>query len=337
MALNRSGPILARAAPALVGGILTDLHASLTLRAGPKQAQHVVATARRFIFAEHISRPDQVTTLSIRRYLAGRLAAGKSLKTLHNERAALSALCQILDQPTNAALAVKLRRLEKLFPHWLTKPELLQCLELAKGQDTLDTWCAILFDASTGLRLGELIRLRWLDIDWPAKQLTVRKAKGRRSRALPLNRSALLALRVQRRRTGRFQWVFPARQTWAGGWKYTDRPRHCDRWFAVLRPIADRVPKFQLAPAGSASSLWHLFRHSWASWLAQGDTNVKKLQEWGGWADLASVEVYAHLRDGYDPQIEAASILGVERAGAKKGRPGAGRSDQTHAGAPGPE
>ena len=49
--------------------------------------------------------------------------------------------------------------------------------------------------ASTGLRLGEALALRWHDIDWSAAVLTVRQTKFHKSRLVPLHPSATEPLR----------------------------------------------------------------------------------------------------------------------------------------------
>jgi len=52
--------------------------------------------------------------------------------------------------------------------------------------------------ACTGLRISEALALGDQDVDWPSGVLTVRRAKGGQSRCLPLQASAVSALRAYR-------------------------------------------------------------------------------------------------------------------------------------------
>jgi integrase len=86
-------------------------------------------------------------------------------------------------------------------PHIYTAQE-LQLLLQAAGQlgdrrgATFTTLLGLL--ACTGLRIGEALRLRDPDIDWTRALLTVHRSKFGRSRCLPLQDSALAALKRYR-------------------------------------------------------------------------------------------------------------------------------------------
>jgi integrase/recombinase XerD len=51
---------------------------------------------------------------------------------------------------------------------------------------------AVVFSLNTGLRLGEMLSLTWGDVDLERREVTVtaEKAKGKRTRRVPLNESA---------------------------------------------------------------------------------------------------------------------------------------------------
>ena len=126
---------------------------------------------------------------------------------------------------------------------------------------------------------------------------------------MPLSRSARVALRFQRFRTGKFRQVFPARQTWRGGWRYVDRPRAANWWKRAIAPIQDAIPLFRSLPGCSTGRGWHLFRHTFASRAAQAGVSLYKLAQWLGHSDIRTTQRYAHLQVGFDEQIEAASPL----------------------------
>ncbi len=94
----------------------------------------------------------------------------------------------------------------------------------------------------TGLRTGELIALRWCDVDWLNKRVCVRIAlskkvftptKGRRMRWVPLLPPALAALESQLAHTGEAgRWVFNNPVT-NDRWSSSERLRR--RWVRALK------------------------------------------------------------------------------------------------------
>ena len=71
-----------------------------------------------------------------------------------------------------------------------------------------------------------------------------------------------------------------------------------------LKPVQEAFPEFRQLPGKSIGRGFHLFRHTFASELAEADVNLKKIQEWMGHSDIKMTERYVHLRKKYDPDIE---------------------------------
>lgn len=112
----------------------------------------------------------------------------------------------------------------------------------------------------TGLRTGELIALRWCDIDWGNKRVCVRIAlskrvftptKGRRMRWVPLLPPALAALECQLAHTGE-----------AGRWVFNNPVTH-DRWSSSER-LRRRWAR-ALKAAGVRYRYQYQTRHTYAS------------------------------------------------------------------------
>ena len=63
---------------------------------------------------------------------------------------------------------------------------------------------AVLLSMNTGLRRGEVLKLRWACVDFERRLLTVegRNAKNRQTRHVPLNEEAMSALRRWREQSG---------------------------------------------------------------------------------------------------------------------------------------
>jgi integrase len=150
------------------------------------------------------TRVAQLGVALVLTYRQERLGEGTSPGTVNYEVAAVTRMLRwgarnniIGSNPLDAVKAV---------PHLRPKdgralaPEEVQALLDASPERWRDVWYAYLV---TGVRLRELIRLTFDDIDWEACELIVRahKAKGKRERRIPLD--ARLADIIRRREAGR--------------------------------------------------------------------------------------------------------------------------------------
>ena len=291
-------------------GLLREFSQAANLTASPAQVRRIVSVLKAFAWRDPLAIAGQMTVAAIEQYLGGLAERGRSLKTVQNHRAALSRFCEFLLGrgllASNPCQPVRVRRPEKVLPRWLDDAELKQVLAIARARGLWPEACLAL---ATGLRLSELIRLEWADVDFTRRCLVVRKSKSRQPRVVPLSRSALVALRMQRRQTRRFTYVFPARRTCRACCRFVDKPRAINWWGRALGPIKAAVPKFNSLPGKSTGRGWHLFRHTFASRAVQAGVSLYKLAQWMGHGDMQTTRLYAHLQVGFDEQIEAASPL----------------------------
>ena len=307
--------------------LVAGFEQAAALSAGHKQVRAMAAIVRAFLWSAGITRPDEISVAAVESYLAGLVRRGRSRKTLWNHRSAISRFCEFLRArgllEADPCRAVRLRRPEETVPRWLDDGEIEQVLGLARAEGI---WPEVCLALATGLRLGELIRLQWADVDVAGRSLVVRKSKTGRGRVVPLCAAALEALAEQRERTGQMACVFPGRQTWPGGWRYVDRPRPRNWWERAIRPLQQAVPKFLQGMAACATGRgWHLFRHTFASKLAQGGggapgVSIWKIAAWLGHSDVRTTRIYAHLRAGFDVEIERAMpvLAGAPQKGDRR-------------------
>ncbi len=131
----------------------------------------------------------------------------------------------------------------------------------------------------SGMRKGELLNLKWRDVDLDRRFLTIRNPKGGRDVSIPLNDLALDVLR-QHPRTGS-EYVFPGRD----GGKRSDFKR-----------IANRVKEKAGLPKDFRPL--HGLRHNFASALASsGEVDMYTLQRLMTHKSPLMTQRYAHLRD----------------------------------------
>lgn len=306
---GRSSSVRAGRSPRL-RELLVEFGATVRLTVTERQSRSMDGVVRRFLWQAGIEWPWQISIATVAAYLARLAGIGRADKTVLNHRSALSSFCEFLRSrgllDGNPCRHVRVRRPERQLPRYLSAAEVGEVLRLARAHGI---WPEVCFALSTGLRLSEIIRLQWSDVDVGRRCLSVRKSKSRRPRVVPLNRAARAALARQRRRSGGFHFVFPARQTWPGGWRYVDRPRAINWWLRALRPIQQVVPTFWSLAGSSTGRGWHLFRHTFASRAAQAGVSLYKLAAWLGHSDVRTTQIYAHLEAGFDEDVELASPL----------------------------
>lgn len=175
--------------------------------------------------------------------------------------------------------------------------------------------------ATTGMRRGELLGLRWTDVDLDAGRLAVRQAlltidytvtvsepktrRGHRSVALDAGTVAALRAHRHQQRHERLAWG----PSWADtGLVFTRpdgtliHPQRLSKWFEQ-RARAARLPPIRL----------HDLRHSWATAALAAGIHPKVVSERLGHATVSiTLDTYSHVLPGMDAhaaELVAASIL----------------------------
>jgi integrase len=292
-----------------VASLLADFCASQILRSSPGEITRSERVIRRFLWRAGITSWSDITASAVERYLASAMASGLSAKTIRNRRAAMSRFCNWSVRRGflrhNPVADVDAPPLPVSPPSFLTEAELAEALAVA---DRSGCWPEVALAVATGLRLGELMRLAWADVDIDRSTLLVRKAKGGRFRTVPLNALASEALRRQRAITGQYTHVFPPRRSGrprGDGDRFEDRQRTDPHgMIRSIEPVRLAIAKFNALSGKSTGRAFHLLRHTFCTLLAQHGVSPKKIQEWAGHKDFRTTERYIHLVGGYDPDIE---------------------------------
>jgi integrase len=145
--------------------------------------------------------------------------------------------------------------------------------------------------AMTGLRQGELIALRWSDVDWGAQRVRVRRShvlgefdtpKSRRSaRSVPLSQRVARELDVWHQTT---RWTADDALVFA-------EPATGDvlRRGALMRRYRRALKAAKLEP----THRFHDLRHTFGTAMAAAAVPMRTLQEWMGHRDLQTTLIYA--------------------------------------------
>jgi integrase/recombinase XerD len=152
--------------------------------------------------------------------------------------------------------------------------------------------------AWSGMRIGELINLRWSDIDFENKLINIRvqeewRPKGRRDRAVPMHPKVETVLKTLR--VGKL--VFSGNR---GGKLYETWCLHS------LKKDQERL--------GLAIGDLHGFRRFFATTMMKAGVDTNTVREWGGWRSLETMLRY--LADGSPAESVQAMQQAAQRLAA---------------------
>jgi integron integrase len=237
------------------------------------------------------------------------------------QRQALNAVAFLMREALGKPLAdfseFERARPGKRLPVVLSKAE---CLQLLGALEATPRLMAELMYGS-GVRLMELLRLRVKDVDTERCQLMVRAGKGGKDRVTVLPMVLLERLQQHRERL-RFLhaedqaagapgvWLpegldrkYPhAGQDWEWQWFFPSRERSIDPQTGLRRRhhVSDAAFQNAIRKAARRAQLNknvtpHVLRHSFATHLIEGGTDIRTVQDLLGHKDVATTQIYTHV------------------------------------------
>jgi site-specific recombinase XerD len=230
-------------------------------------------------FAKHFKKsPELLGPEEIREYQVFLVEVKKASWSLFNQ--SVCALRFFYNQTLKKDWVVEQLRFargQKKLPAVLNQDEVARLLDAAgslKSRAILSTLYG------TGLRLGELCRLRAEDIDSRRMVIHVRQGKGAKDRFVVLSGRLLGLLREYWKEYRPRQWLFPGKSS-ARQLDPSRIQRLCKE--AALRArIAKRVHP-------------HLLRHSFATHLLESGCDLRRIQMLLGHGSLTTTSVYLHV------------------------------------------
>jgi integrase len=228
-------------------------------------------------------RLDRVTYAVIQDFKVKEVAAGRAKKTVNNYLTTLRRLLVIARKRGLIAVVPEVEWLKAPKPEFdfLDFEEAKRIVAAANEE-----WRPMIVTAlRTGMRQGEILGLRWQDVDLVAGRIVVRQSivrgrvgtpKSGRPREIPLGEDVLTTLKAYRHLKGEL--VFSDH----GGRVLTKEECKHPLWRACKRAGLRRIG-------------WHTLRHTFASHLAMRGAPLKAVQELLGHATIQMSMRYAHL------------------------------------------
>jgi integrase len=232
-------------------------------------------------------RLDEIGPKQIEAYKAQKLEEELSKKTINNHLTSLRKLVNLAVEYGDLDRAPKIRGFN-IKPRYITEDEFLRFDEAERFlRAAAPEWKAFLTTGiKTGLRVGELLALKWQDVDLVAGQLVVRRTlwrkqegppKGGLNRTVPLSDVALATLKAHRHLRGPYIFCDEA-----GG-----RLSHSK--------VKNVVPATCRAAGLAKRITTHGLRHSFASHLVMLGVPLKAVQELLGHESIEMTLRYSHL------------------------------------------
>jgi integrase len=230
-----------------------------------------------------------ITTEHIDIFKMESLASGLAKKTVNNR---LALVGPVLKMAYKYGLIkrlpeIKLLKLDILPPRALDAETVEKLLKAGFKSDRL-VYDFTLFFLHSGLRLSELVHLRWEDIDLPQRLIIVRKAKSHKFRAIPMNKILYKHICWLKRCSRNSVYVF----------EHEGQSYHANSF--------DRRYRAVVRKAGITATI-HGLRHTFASRLVQRGVNLYEVQKLLGHSTITMTERYAHLR--MDNLAKAVKVL----------------------------
>jgi integrase len=157
---------------------------------------------------------------------------------------------------------------------YLSKDEEKRLLAALEGEEWLRA--VVIMAIHTGMRRGEIFKLKWFDVDFARGVVHVRNTKMGKDRVVPMSAPVREMLERQPKTSG---YVFPSPKT--GG------------------QLIDIKRRFDLTrtAAGISDFRFHDLRHTAATRLAAAGVNVVVIAEILGHSDIRTTKRYSHAMD----------------------------------------
>ncbi len=255
---------------------------------------------------------DRIRPADVERYVAAKRKT-LAVKTIRNHVNTMHSIfdlglrkgwCQtnpveLADRPTVKKTETRIQ--------FLDQPELEQLLATSYPDDAFGRLEPTLYltAAMTGLRQGELLGLRWRDVDLDARKIRVvspfvrgefgdPKSAGS-GRSVPMAERVAVALRELRERS-----VYSRERDLVFCHPETGKPLDRSKLVRRFKQALDRADVHRIT--------FHELRHTFGTRMAAAGTPMRTLQHWMGHADSKTTQIYAH----YQPSDHEADA--VDRA-----------------------
>lgn len=140
-----------------------------------------------------------------------------------------------------------------------------------------------------GFRVSEIVNMKIKDIDGQRMVINVRQAKGRKDRQVMLSQKILILLREYYKKYMPKEYIFEGQR----GGQYSKR--------SIQKALEQAKQKAGVKKKGAV----HAFRHSFATHLLEGGTDIFSIKELLGHTSIKTTAIYAHVSKRHLEKIQS--------------------------------
>jgi tyrosine recombinase XerC len=267
-------------------------------------SEHTIAAYQRDIkqflafFQEYSNKiliqPSDVSKLSVRHFLGMLSETGVEKSSISRKLAALKTFFKYLNRQgfvrQNPAQLVKSPKIPKHLPVILSEEQVQRVIDLADNDNLVGKRNRSMLELfySSGIRLGELIHLDVIDVNFVRQTLRI-YGKGAKERIVPFGQSAKQALEkyltIRKREFGELQLRSPLFISSRG--TRISRQNVQVMVTKLLRQVSEQE---HLSP--------HVLRHSFASHLLDRGADLNAVKDLLGHNSLSTTQLYTHIQIG---------------------------------------
>ncbi len=184
----------------------------------------------------------------------------------------------------NPLKKIKLPKVSKAFPEFISENELRIIIENTSEEFLKDLFTVAFY---TGMRLGELVNMKWSWVDLNENQIIVKcsdsfTTKSKRERVIPINQNLKSVLQKS------IPKVFNIKTSYV----FTNK-----KGSRLNENYVSKKFKAYVRAAGLNEKIhFHTLRHSFASLLVQKGVSLYVIKELLGHESLTTTQIYSHLQ-----------------------------------------
>ena len=154
-----------------------------------------------------------------------------------------------------------------------------RCLIKACDTEAIKTF--VILGLNTGMRLNELLSLKWENINFDDRLIVLKDTKNNKEESIPMNNTVLDRMKSLKRTS---EYVISKDD--GHQYKYIRK--------AWLRAVKK---------AGLKNITPHILRHTFATMLVREGVDLNAVKELGRWSELKLVEKYSHVSNDHRTRV----------------------------------
>jgi site-specific recombinase XerD len=230
-----------------------------------------------FLRSKGYVNPESISQKEIISHLGGMMKQGLSASAAHTLINALQFYYRNVLGFEQYELKLPRPKKEKKLPTVLTEDE---CIGIFSAISNPKHKILIMIAYGTGIRVGELVQLRWADVLFDEHKIHIKAGKGKKDRMVMLPYSVVAALQSYRSLNNKSEWLFEG--------QYKGEPYSASSVRQVMKRAVGAVGLEKKATP-------HTLRHSFATHLLETGTDLRFIQSLLGHSSIKTTTIYTHL------------------------------------------